>query len=140
MDRMIIRVSSAIYCFSSLIGFWLVYNPKNDLPSEVIWYMQWWYSQPQTDFQAALGQLGVVAFIISMISVVVLAFRKKWAGYVFLISTVFLISAEWLLPNYAPQTSLLASVENFALISMGAIYAVFLMSEKLETFKGIEKQ
>jgi hypothetical protein len=139
VDRIILRVAAVTYCFSLLAYFWLVYNPQADLPNEVVWYMQWWYSQPQTDFQTYLAQIGMVMLFISMVAAIFLVFGKKWAGYIFIISTAFLIFTEWLLPSYMPQTSLLTTIENLTLISIGAIGTVFGMSEKLETFKNITK-
>ena len=135
MDRIIIRIAASVYCITVAISVWLIYNPQNALPIEVLEYMKWWYSQPQTEFQFYLTKIGIAAFLLSVVSAIFLFFLKKWAGYLYISATIFLLTTEWLLPDYSPQTSLLTSVENLTLISMGCIFTIFCISSKLDTFK-----
>ncbi|ENO14971.1 hypothetical protein J057_06461 [Marinobacter nanhaiticus D15-8W] len=135
MDRAILRAASMVYCASLAVYFWLVFSPQSDLPQEVLWYMQWWYSQPSTQLQSLWANVSTALLAMAFISAIFLAFLKKWAGHVFLGSNLIVLSAQWLMADYAPQTSLLASIENLTLISVGCILAVFVLSSRLGTFK-----
>ena len=46
---------------------WLVFNPSQILAAEIQLYMQWWYSQPNSDTQAFVANLGLIALLVSLI-------------------------------------------------------------------------
>ena len=90
VDRIILKIASVVYCIAIGLTIWLIiYSPQNGLPNEVLLYMQWWYTQPQTEFQFYLSQASMVAFYLSMVFAVILFFIKKFAGYGFTITTLF---------------------------------------------------
>ena len=135
MDRIILRISCALYVAAVSVVMWLVFNPSQTLAAEIQLYMQWWYSQPNSDTQAFVANLGLIALLVSLIGALGLLFLKKWAGYLFIGSLLALIGTEWLLPGYAPRSSIEVALNTVASVSAGCLFAIILLSKQLNTFE-----
>ena len=135
MEKNIFKISCATYFVSLLAMMFFAFNPNMDVAPEILSYMQWWYSQPNTVLEGMISKLGFIAFVVSLIGVVALYFCKKWGGYLFLPPILFVVASEWLAPGYYPKPSLDANIDTIASISAGFIICAFIFSEKLEIFK-----
>ena len=135
MENNIFKISCATYFASVLAMIFFAFNPNMDVAPEILSYMQWWYSQPNTVLEGLLSKLGFIVFVVSLIGVVALFFRKKLGGYLFLPSILFIVATEWLAPGYVPRSSLDANIDTIASISAGFIICALIFSEKLEIFK-----
>ena len=135
MEKIIFKASCATYFISVLAMIYLVFNPNIDMPPEIISYMQWWYSQPDTSLGNFVSEITLIALVNSLIGVTALFFNQKWGGYLFIFCILFLITTEWLTPDYAPRTSLESNIDTIASMSIGFILCFFIFSEKLGTFK-----
>ena len=136
MDKIILRVSCVSYAVAVGGVFWTAfYNQPTMLPIEIQSYMQWWYSQPNTEIQAFMANLGMFAMLLTSIGALGLLFLKKWGGYIFLVSVLILMGTEWLLPGFPPRSSLEISLNTIASVSAGCILAIVLLSKQLKTFE-----
>ena len=135
MEKIIFKISCVTYFISVIAMIYLVLNPNMDISPEIISYMQWWYSQPNTALEDFVSKVTLVALVISLAGVTALFFNQKWGGYLFIPSILFLITTEWLTSDYAPRTSLESNIDTIASMSIGFILCFFIFSKKLGTFK-----
>ena len=135
MEKNIFKIFCVTYFTSAIAIIYLAFNPNMDISPEIISYMQWWYSQPNTALEDFVSKVGLLAMVISLIGVTALFFLQKWGGYLFIPSVLFLITSEWLAPNYTPRSSLEINIDTVASISLGFILCFYMFSEKLGTFK-----
>lgn len=135
MEKNIFKISCLTYFISVIVMIFLAFNPNLEVSPEIISYMQWWYSQPNTAIEGLVSKLGLIAFIVSLIGVIALFFLQKWGGYLFIPSVLIIIFSEWLAAGYFPRSSLDANIDTVASISIGFIFCLFMLSEKFELFK-----
>jgi len=135
MEKNIFKISCFIYLTSTLALMYIVFNTNTYPAPEILSYMQWWYSQPNTQIESFAANLGLLAFIISLIGVVALFFLQKWGAYLYTPSILVIVSTEWLNASYAALSSLYQNIDTVASISIGIIFCYLLFSEKLDIFK-----
>ena len=135
MEKNIFKISCLTYFTSVIVMIFMAFNPSLEVAPEVLSYMQWWYSQPNSEIEGFVSQLGLIAFIVSLIGVIALFFLQKWGGYLFIPSVLIIILSEWLAAGYFPRSSLEANIDTLASISIGLIFCFFIFSEKFELFK-----
>ena len=135
MEKNIFKISCLIYLISTLAMIFMAFNPNVDVAPEISSYIQWWYSQPNTETQAFFSKLGLYVFVTSQIGVVVMFFLQKWGAYLYVPSILIIVFSEWLNAGYAPRSSLDVNIDTIASISTGFILCCLFFAKKLEIFE-----
>jgi len=135
MEKSFLRASIIIYIVSISMLMTYPFYSYTDVPEEVLQYAQWWFSQPNTDFETIIARLGLIAGALSLIGCIALFFLKQWGGYLFILSVLYIVSTETLLPGHAPRSSLESNINIISAISVGCIFSLFILSNKLSLFE-----
>jgi hypothetical protein len=135
MNTAITRISAITYFLSLSLYLWLSSNASSDLDPVIVNYLQWWYSQPLSDFEFLLAKFSMGVLFLSGFFSVALIFIKRWAALGFLSSVGYLFIVELLMPHYFPLSRLEATLESISAISFGSVLVIFLLESKLQTFK-----
>jgi len=119
------RMFLLLYLASIVIGIVMVFFIGHDsLPEPAVKYLEWWNHEPQSVLEKTAGWVGLSATFISIISVIALYFKYRWARLTFLIMIVVLFTMELLMDYPVFQSPMENFFDSLAAILAGVIIAL----------------
>ena len=99
----------------------------NQLPEAAATYLNWWHQQPQSSVERAIGWVGLVATVLSLIAILGMWVFSAWARPLFVVSVLVLIGIEPLMDLPILKTPVEYFFDSVAGIIAGGIIAFFIL-------------
>lgn len=131
-----LQVVAGSYCVLTvaLILKILLLGP-GDLPEAARAYLSWYYQQPLSGLERAIGWTAMAASVVSIISALGLIFRGRWARPLFVACLVVLVFAELLLDLPVLKTPFEYFADSLLGVLAGTIVALAYWSEVANEFR-----